>query len=173
VGAKELIERLAVALLLRRSLRLGKTLHPEQRALAAQDRKDRHQQHPPLREAHTTAHAAIRQRFEEADQISRCSRALERRRGQGSGAVRLQEIPVREGAQCRLGRTFNRPCPHPLDPLRPPQVVMLAAYRQLNRERLSVTATLDRSDISALCFDNTAAPAAVPCRPDGALRMAA
>jgi len=36
-------------------------------------------------------------------------RLRERRRWQGSGAVRLQEIPVRVRAEGRLGRTFNRP----------------------------------------------------------------
>ncbi|MFM8524136.1 MAG: HAD-IC family P-type ATPase, partial [Cyanobacteriota bacterium] len=46
---------------------------------------------------------------EEADQVSGCSRALERRRWQGSGAVRLQEIPVRDWREGRMGRTFNRP----------------------------------------------------------------
>jgi len=54
-------------------------------------------------------HAAVRLGFEEADQISGYSRALDRQRWQGSGAVRLQEIPVRERAERRLGRTFNRP----------------------------------------------------------------
>ena len=101
VSAEELIERLAVA--------FGEPLHPEQGALAAQDRENRHQQHPPLRKAHPAAHAAVRQRFEEADQVSGCSRALERRRWQGSGAVRLQGIPVRDWREARLGRTFNRP----------------------------------------------------------------
>jgi hypothetical protein len=42
VGAEQLVEHLAVA--------FGKTLHAQQRALAAQDREDRHQQHPPLRQ---------------------------------------------------------------------------------------------------------------------------
>ena len=101
MGAKELIDGLAVA--------FGEPLHPEQGALAAQDREDRHQQHPPLRKTHSTAHAAVRQRFEEADQVGGCSRALERRCWQGSGAVRLQEIPVRDEAEGRLGRTFNKP----------------------------------------------------------------
>ena len=62
-----------------------------------------------MRKTHSTAHAAVRQRFEEADQVGGCSRALERRCWQGSGAVRLQEIPVRDEAEGRLGRTFNRP----------------------------------------------------------------
>jgi len=56
----------------------GKTLHAHQRTLVAQDQENGHQQHPPLRIADPTAHAAIGQRLEEADQIGCSSRALER-----------------------------------------------------------------------------------------------
>lgn len=38
-------------------------------AVAAEDGEDRHQQHPPLGKANPAAHAAIRKRLEEADQI--------------------------------------------------------------------------------------------------------
>ena len=61
VGAEQLVERLAVP--------LGKTLYAQERTVASQDREDRHQQHPPLRKAHTSAHPAIQQRLEKADQI--------------------------------------------------------------------------------------------------------
>ena len=71
VGAEQLIERFAVA--------LGESLHPHQRTLVAQDGQDRHQPHPPLREAHPATHAAVGQRFEKTDQISCSSRVLERR----------------------------------------------------------------------------------------------
>ena len=56
----------------------GELLHPHQRALAAEDGQDRHQQHPPLREADPTAHAAVGQRLEETDQIGCSSWILER-----------------------------------------------------------------------------------------------
>lgn len=61
VSAKQVVERLAVP--------FGEPLRAQQRTLAAQDGQDRHQQHPPLREAHPVAHAAVGQRLEEADQI--------------------------------------------------------------------------------------------------------
>ena len=64
MGAEELVEGLAVA--------LGKTLHPKQRTLVAEDGQDRHQQHPPLRVENPPAQTAIGQRLEETDQI-RCS----------------------------------------------------------------------------------------------------
>ena len=73
VGAEQLVEGLAVA--------FGKTLHPEQRTLVAEDGQDRHQQHPPLRIANPPAQTAIGQRLEEADQI-RCSGWALERRGQ-------------------------------------------------------------------------------------------
>ena len=63
MGAEQLVEGLAVA--------LGETLHPEQRALVAEDGPDRHQQHPPLRVANPPTQEAIGERLEEADQI-RC-----------------------------------------------------------------------------------------------------
>jgi len=66
IGSQQLVERLPVA--------FGESLHSHQRALAAQDREDRHQQHPPLREADAAAHPAIGQRLEEADQIACSSR---------------------------------------------------------------------------------------------------
>ncbi len=49
---------------------LGESLHPDQRALTAEDREDGHQQHPPLGEANAAPHPAIRQRLEEADEIA-------------------------------------------------------------------------------------------------------
>ena len=59
VGIEQLVEGLAVA--------LGKTLHPEQRTLVAEDGQDRHQQHPPLRIANPPTQTAIGKRLEEAD----------------------------------------------------------------------------------------------------------
>lgn len=58
--AKNLVEQGQMALLLRRSLRLGDPLHSYQRALPAQDGQDRHQQHPPLRISHPAAHLVQR-----------------------------------------------------------------------------------------------------------------
>ena len=73
MDAEQLVEGLAVA--------FGKTLHPEQRTLVAEDGQDRHQQHPPLRVANPPAQTAIGKRLEEADQI-RCSGWFLKRRGQ-------------------------------------------------------------------------------------------
>ena len=64
MGAEQLVEGLPVA--------FGKTLHPEQRSLVAENGQDRHQQHSPLRVANPPAQTAIRKHHEEADQI-RCS----------------------------------------------------------------------------------------------------
>jgi hypothetical protein len=85
VGAEQLVEGLAVA--------FGKTLHPEQRTLVAENGQDRHQQHPPLRVANPPAQAAIGKRLllrrslrlEEADQI-RCSGWVLEWRGQENWA---------------------------------------------------------------------------------------
>jgi len=65
IGAQQLVERLAVA--------LGESFHSHQGDLAAQDGKDRHQAHPPLREANASAHPEVLQRLEEADQIACCN----------------------------------------------------------------------------------------------------
>ena len=54
----------------------GKTLHPHKRTLAAQDRENRHQQHPPPGKADPAAHSAIGQRLEKADQIACSSRRI-------------------------------------------------------------------------------------------------
>jgi hypothetical protein len=69
--------------------------------------------------------STLRQRFEEAHQVGGCSRALERRRWQGSGAVRPHEFPVSDGAEGRLGRTFNRPWS--AYPCRPPASTAMAS----------------------------------------------
>ncbi len=69
VGAEQLVEGLAVTLLLRKSLRLGKMFHPEQGTLVAKDGQDRHQQHPLLRVVNASTQAAIGTSLEEADQI--------------------------------------------------------------------------------------------------------
>ena len=87
IGVQQLIERLAVGLPLLRGLQLGKTLRPSQRALADQDREDRDQQHPPLREADAPEHPAVRQRLEKADQIDSSGRVGGGLRDQLSGAV--------------------------------------------------------------------------------------
>jgi len=73
VGAEELVEGLVVP--------FGKTLHPEQRTLVAENGQDRNQQHPPLRVANPPAQTAIGKRLEEADQ-TRCSSLVLKRRGQ-------------------------------------------------------------------------------------------
>ena len=52
---------------------------------------------------------SVRPGFEEADQICGCSRPLDRTRWQGSGAEHPQKIPVMDGGEGRLRRTFNRP----------------------------------------------------------------
>ena len=70
MGAEQLVERLAVA--------FGKTLHPEQRTLIAEDGQDRHQQHPPQRIANPPTQTAIGERLEETDQISCSGWVLER-----------------------------------------------------------------------------------------------
>ena len=98
--AQQLVERHAVA--------LGKTLHAEQRTLAAQDRKDRHQQHPPLRESDSAAHAAIGQCLEETDQIS-CGSGVLERRGQRRGAVPGHQTGAGRAAPPLLGHTSNGP----------------------------------------------------------------
>ncbi len=101
VSAEQLVESLAMP--------LGETLHAQQRTLAAQDGQDRHQQHPPLREAHPAAHAAVRQRLEEADQVRGRSRALGLSLGQGSGAELPHENPGTDRDEDLGGQTFNRP----------------------------------------------------------------
>ncbi len=72
-NAEKLVEGLALA--------LGKTLHPGQRTLIAEDGQDRHQQHPPLRVANPPAQTGIEKRLEEADRI-RSSGWVLKRRGQ-------------------------------------------------------------------------------------------
>ncbi len=61
MSAEQLVEGLAVA--------LGKTLHPEQLTLIAEDGQDRHKQHPPLRVANPPAQTTNGKRLKEADQI--------------------------------------------------------------------------------------------------------
>ncbi len=53
----------------------GESLHPHQLALAAQDREDLYQQHPPLREVATAANWALWQSPEKSD-LSACSSRL-------------------------------------------------------------------------------------------------
>ena len=89
MGAQQLVERLVVA--------FGKTLHAQQRTLAAQDRKNGHQQHPPLREANPPAHAAVGQGLEETNQI-RCGRRVFKRRCQGDDASSPMTTTQRPGA---------------------------------------------------------------------------
>jgi len=45
-------------------------LHAEHEALSAQGQENRQQQHSLLRKAQSTAHAAVRQGHEEADEVS-------------------------------------------------------------------------------------------------------
>ena len=68
----------------------GKTLHPHKRTLAAQDREDGHEQHPPLGKEDTPAHPAVRQRLEEADQIACSDRRTDVLGNQWTGAVPAQ-----------------------------------------------------------------------------------
>ena len=76
-------------------------------------RENLNQHYTPLREANPTVHAAVRQGIEEADQISGCSRTLERRRGQGSGAGPHQQNPVRDPLGMRSGvKTPRRRTPY-------------------------------------------------------------
>jgi hypothetical protein len=102
IGAQQLVERLAVS--------FGKALHPHQRALAAQDREDRHQQHPPLGKTDAPAHAAIGQRLEKADQIAcSSSRRIGGLGGQGAGAVPAHDTVGGAAPPGLLGQTSNRP----------------------------------------------------------------
>ena len=100
VGAEQLVEGLAVA--------FGKTLHPEQRTLVAENGQDRHQQHPPLRVANPPAQTAVRQCLEEADQIACSSRVLERR-GQRTGASPAHQTGACGAAPAPLGQTTIGP----------------------------------------------------------------
>jgi hypothetical protein len=105
VGAEQFVESLAVP--------LGETLHAQRRALAAQAGLDRHQQHPPLGEAHPTAHAAVEQRFEEADQIG-CGTGVLEGRGQGCETRSRQKTVATASTPGLLGQTSNGPWqPHP------------------------------------------------------------
>ena len=97
IGAQQFVERLPVA--------FGKSLHAHQRALAAQDREDRHQQHPPLRKANAAAHPAIRQRLEKTDQIACSSWRGGGLGGQGSGAVPAQNTVGAGPRPALLGQT--------------------------------------------------------------------
>jgi hypothetical protein len=49
---------------------LGESLHADKRALAAQDCKDGHQQHPPLGKDDALGHPAVQQGLEEVDEIA-------------------------------------------------------------------------------------------------------
>ena len=100
LGTEQLVEGLAMP--------LGEPLHAQQRTLVAQDGQDRHQQHPPLRKAHPTAHAAIGQRLEKADQIGCSSRVLERR-GQRRKARLEQQTATADSPPGLLGQTSNGP----------------------------------------------------------------
>jgi len=102
ISAQERVERLAVP--------LGKTLHPHQRTLAAQDREDGHQQHPPLGKANAAAHPAIGQRLEKADQIACSSRRGGGLGGQGESSDPRAQHRRRNASASVLGQTSNRPC---------------------------------------------------------------
>jgi len=102
ISCMELVENMPVV--------LGKSLHPHQRTLTAQDREDRHQQHPPLGKAATTARPAVRQRLEEADQIA-CSGWRSGEIGsQGASAVPAHTTARVTAQPGMLGQTSNRPC---------------------------------------------------------------
>ena len=77
--------------------------------MAAQDRDDRHQQHPPLREADASPHPAIRQRLEEADQIACGSWRGGGLGGQDSGAVPAHGTVGETTEPGPLGHDSNRP----------------------------------------------------------------
>ena len=57
----------------------GNPLQAHQRALVAENGKDRIQEHPPLWKANATTHAAVWQPLEEADQIGCGNRVLKQR----------------------------------------------------------------------------------------------
>ena len=88
----------------------GVTLHPHQRALAAENRQDGRQQHPPLGEADTPAHPAVRQCHAEADQIACGSRGGGGLGSQGSGAVPAQLTVGADAGRDLQGQTSNRHC---------------------------------------------------------------
>ena len=90
----------------------GKSLHPHQRTLAAEDRKDRYQQHPPLGKTDAAAHPAVRQRFEKTDQIACSSRRGGGLEGQGTGAIPAHDTVGAANQPALLGQTSNRPCWH-------------------------------------------------------------
>jgi len=102
ISVQERVERLVVP--------LGKTLHPHQRALAAQDREDGHQQHPPLGKANAAAHPAIGQRLEKADQIACSSRRSGGLGGQGASSVPAHNTVGAPPQPGLLRQTSNRPC---------------------------------------------------------------
>jgi len=101
IGAQQLVECLAVP--------LGESLHAHQRPLAAQNREDRHQQHPPLGETDAPAHPAVRQRLEKAEQIACGSRVGGGLGGQGAGAVPAHDTAGTTTEPGLLGQTSNRP----------------------------------------------------------------
>ena len=104
ISAEEAVERLAMA--------FGESLHADQRALAAENRQDRHQQHPPLRKADAPAHPAVRQRLEKTDQIACRSRLGGGLGSQGAVAVTAQDTVSPAARRGLLGQTSNRPCRH-------------------------------------------------------------
>jgi len=70
MGAQQLVERSAVA--------FGTTLHPRQRTLAGQDRKNSHQQHLTLLEVNLPAHPVVRKGLDKTDKICCGARVLMR-----------------------------------------------------------------------------------------------
>ena len=87
----------------------GGSLHAHKRALAAEDRQDRHQQHPPLEKADGTAHPAIRQCLEEADKNACSSRCGGELGGQGADAVPAHNTVGKTPRPGLLGQTSIRP----------------------------------------------------------------
>ena len=101
IGAQQLVKRLPVA--------FGKSLHSHQRTVAAQERKNRHQEHPPLGKANAATHPAVRKGLEEADQIACSDWGGGELGGQGAGAVPAQVTVGAAPKQGLLGKTSNRP----------------------------------------------------------------
>ena len=140
VPSSSLSERLPVA--------FGKSLHAHQRALAAQDREDRHQQHPPLRKANAAAHPAIRQRLEKTDQIACSSWRGGGLGGQGSGAVPAQNTVGAGPRPALLGQTSKSLLKNPAISAKMGQLPSPDA-RSPGAQRLPVLLRVDRGADSA------------------------
>jgi hypothetical protein len=99
IGAQQRVKHLSVA--------SDESLPAHQRTLANEDRHDVNQEYPPLGKAGTSAHPAIRQRLEEADQIGCSSRVGSVLRGKCSGAVPAHDTVDTAARRGLLGADFE------------------------------------------------------------------